>query len=300
MRPWIYRFIAPSEWPLIGGVDLSTPAYFFFLTLGFLLATNIVVREAQRSREDVRDMLDLAILMLVGGLVGARLGHILFEMPGYYWKHPGYMFQFWRGGLVYYGGLLFNLVIALLYCRRRGLDFWRVGDIFAPAVSFGLIFGRMGCLSAGCCYGKPADFPFGLKVPWSVTFYHGQVPVDLRGVPLHPTQIYEALSCLLLYLYLVRLRKKQKYDGQVFWTFLVIYSILRSVIEAFRFDLDRVVYFDGWISTSQIISLGILIAAAIVMPKLARRARRNGSYGKGPAWIAEVSDPPGGESLVEG
>jgi phosphatidylglycerol:prolipoprotein diacylglycerol transferase len=270
--------------PLLHGQDLSIPAYFFFLTLGFMLATNIVIRETQRAREDVRSMLDLAMMVLVGGLVGGRLGHILFEMPRLYWEHPEYILEIWRGGLVYYGGLILCTMISLVFCWRKRLNFWRVADIYAPAVAFGLIFGRMGCLSAGCCYGKPADFPSGWAVPWGITFYSGQVPKELQGIPLHPTQIYESVSCLILYLYLVRLRMRQKFDGQIIWTFLACYAVLRTVIEIFRFDVDRGVYLGGLLSTSQIISALMFTTAMIMLPVLARQARANGSYGVGPAW----------------
>ncbi len=284
MRPWVFRYIVPENVPLLGGQDLSIPSYFFFLTLGFMIATNIVIREAERSREDVRAMLDLAILILISGLVGGRLGHILFEMPELYIEHPEYILQFWRGGLVYYGGLLLSIAVALVFCKRRKLDFWRVADIYAPAIAFGLAFGRMGCLSAGCCYGKPSDFPFGWRVPWGITFYSGQVPPDLRGIPLHPTQIYEAVGSLLIYFYLVRLRKRQQYDGQVWWTFLAIYAAMRYVIEFFRFDVDRGVYLHGWLSTSQIIGAIIIVVSLFMLPRLKARARRAGVLGLGPAW----------------
>jgi len=296
MRPWVIRYVVPDSWPLINGLDLSIPAYFFFLTLGFMLATNIIIREANRSGESVRDMLDLGMMILVGALVGGRLGHIIFEMPELYIEHPEYIVQFWRGGLVYYGGFIFCTLIVLGFSWKKGLSFWRVADIYAPSVAFGLIFGRMGCLSAGCCYGKPGDFPFGHVVPWAISFYSGQVPRDLRGIPLHPTQIYEAVGCLLIYFFLVRLRKRQKFDGQLIWTFLASYAVLRTFIEIFRFDLDRGVYLDGLISTSQIISFLMLTGAAIAMPYLARKARDANVYGLGPNWPTILRDRAAAET----
>lgn len=284
MRPWVIRYIVPENWPIIGGVDLSIPGYFFFLTLGFMLATNIIIRETERAKDDVRTMLDLAILVLIGGLVGGRLGHILFEMPQLYIEHPEYILQFWRGGLVYYGGFLFCALIAIVFCRVKKLNFWRVADIFAMGTAFGLVFGRMGCLSAGCCYGKPADFPGGWMVPWNITFFSGQVPPELRGIPLHPTQIYEAVCCVFLYIGLVVLRRRQTFDGQIIWVFLASYAVLRTLIEVFRFDEDRGVYLGGALSTSQIISICLLSGAAIMLPILSRRAKQNGSYGLGPSW----------------
>lgn len=286
MHPWIGQVLQHVNLPLFGDVDFRIPSYFFFLTMGFMLATNIIIRETERAGDDVRTMLDLAILILIGGLVGGRLGHILFEMPRLYVEHPEYILQFWRGGLVYYGGFLFCAIVAIVFCWRLKLNFWRVADIFAMGTAFGLVFGRMGCLSAGCCYGKPADFPSGWVVPWSITFYSGQVPPELQGVPLHPTQIYEAVACVLLYIGLVVLRKRQLFDGQIIWTFLASYAVLRTIIEIFRFDTDRGVYLEGHLSTSQIISIGLFTGAVVMMPILARRARELGVFGLGPAWPA--------------
>lgn len=286
MRPWILRYVVPDSVPLLGGVDLSIPGYFFFLTLGFMLATDIIVRETERARDDVRPMLDLAILVLLGGLVGGRLGHIILEMPQLYIEHPEYILQFWRGGLVYYGGFIFCALVGIVFCWQKKKDFWRVADIYAMGTAFGLVFGRMGCLSAGCCYGKPADFPHGWTVPWSISFYSGQVPPELRGIPLHPTQIYEATACVMLYIALVVLRKRQTFDGQILWTFLGSYAILRTLIEIFRFDEDRGLYLGGSLSTSQIISAVLLTGALTMLPILKRRALQNGSYGLGPAWPA--------------
>lgn len=290
MRPWILRYVVPDSVPLLGGVDLSIPGYFFFLTLGFMLATDIIVRETERARDDVRPMLDLAILVLLGGLVGGRLGHILLEMPQLYLEHPEYILQFWRGGLVYYGGFIFCALVGIVFCWQKKKDFWRVADIYAMGTAFGLVFGRMGCLSAGCCYGKPADFPDGWTVPWAISFYSGQVPPELRGIPLHPTQIYEASACVMLYIALVVLRKRQTFDGQILWTFLGSYAVLRTLIEIFRFDEDRGVYLGGSLSTSQIISAILLTGALTMLPILKRRAVRNGSYGLGPAWPAIMEE----------
>lgn len=299
MRPWILRYVIPDSVPLLGGIDLSIPGYFFFLTLGFMLATDIIVRETERAREDVRPMLDLAILVLLGGLVGGRLGHILLEMPELYWEHPEYILQFWRGGLVYYGGFIFCALVGIVFCWRLKKDFWRVADVYAMGTAFGLVFGRMGCLSAGCCYGKPADFPGGFSVPWGIEFYSGQVPPELRGISLHPTQIYEATACVLLYIALVVLRKRQTFDGQILWTFLGSYAILRTVIEVFRFDEDRGVYLGGSLSTSQIISLVLLTGALTMLPLLRRRAIRNGSYGLGPAWPSILHTRDAQASVVQ-
>lgn len=268
MRPWFIHYTVPENISIFGGQEISIPAYFFFLLLGFLLATTVVIREGKRTSENVRALLDLAIVFMFSGLIGGRLGHIVFEMPSLYIEHPEYILQFWRGGLVFYGGFLFSVIACIVFCFMKKLNFWRVADIYAPATAFGLVFGRLGCLSAGCCYGKVADFPFGITVPWAIAFYSGQVPKELQGVLIHPVQIYEALASILIYMFLINLRVKQKFEGQILIAFLSIYAIWRSIVEIFRFDNDRGVYLNGLLSTSQLISISLIITSIILWVKL--------------------------------
>ena len=142
------------------------------------------------------------------------------------------------------------------WSRRAGISLWRLADIFSPATAFGLAYGRTGCLGAGCCFGRPADWPLGVEVPWSVRYYRrGMLPDDLLGLPVHPAPLYEALGCLLLFVLLSRLRARQVFHGQTALAFLGGYGALRIAVELFRADAERGVYLSGWLSTSQILSL---------------------------------------------
>lgn len=266
MKPWVIE----GDIPLLGA--LAVPGYYFWLTIAFIMGTNVAVREARRSGIPVKQMLDMALIVLLGSLVGARLGHILFENPQSYLDDPMKLLRIWQGGFVYYGGFLFNLACMYVYIRWRGLVFLRVADVFAPVIGLGLCFGRLGCLSAGCCYGRPVDFPLGFPLPWGLTFFSGQVPRALEGVPLHPTQLYLSVLGLALFLWTSRVRRRQKYDGQAFLHLTAWYAVGRSVVELFRFDVDRGVYW-GWISTSQLVSVPLLAAALVGMWALGRRAR---------------------------
>ena len=265
MRPWFFE----GTFPLVG--EIAVPAYFFWLAAAFVAASFVVVREARRSGERVPYMLDLAVIVLVGSLVGARLGHVLFENPGAYLRDPMRLLQVWRGGFVYYGGLIFNVTAMAIYIRWRGLSFWRVADVYAPAVAMGLGIGRLGCLSAGCCFGRPVDWPLGVALPWGVTLASSQVPKHLHGVLLHPTQAYACMLGLALFVWVSRLRGRQQYDGQAFLHLLALYSVGRALIEVFRLDLERGVYL-GLVSTSQLLGIPIFASALLGMRILRRRA----------------------------
>jgi phosphatidylglycerol:prolipoprotein diacylglycerol transferase len=140
-----------------------------------------------------------------------------------------------------------------------------------PATAFGLVYGRLGCLGAGCGYGRPATWPFGWEVPWSIRYYRrGLLPEELLAVPLHPAPLYESLGCLVLFVALSKVRATQTFAGQTALSFVLGYGLLRVVVEAFRADVIRGVYAGGWLSTSQLISLGLVACVPLIWRFLSR------------------------------
>jgi phosphatidylglycerol:prolipoprotein diacylglycerol transferase len=182
-----------------------------------------------------------------------------------------------RSGGVFYGGLILAVAVALIYIRRIGLPLWTTCDVFAPGIALGHVVGRFGCLFAGCCFGKPTTLPWGIT--FTDTFAATNVGTPL-GVPLHPTQLYEAgAELVILVLLLTTERKGRYFPGRTFWLYMLLYAISRFIIEFFRGDERGVV---GMFSTSQFISL-LLVPLAVVMlvylsrqttpePKRARKA----------------------------
>jgi phosphatidylglycerol:prolipoprotein diacylglycerol transferase len=238
--------------------------------LGFALGTVLLRREALRRGLEPGRVVDAVWWVLPASLIGARLAHVLLEAPDVYARDPLLAFSP-EGGWVFYGGLAGALLAGGSYARRRGVSFWTLGDVFAPSTAFGLVFGRLGCLGGGCCYGRPADWPTGVTVPWSIAYYtRGQLPDELLAVPLHPAPLYEALLCLGLFLCLSALAWRQQFPGQILLTFAIGYGVGRSLLELFRADAERGLYFDGLLSTSQIIGLATALLAAAVY-----RARAN-------------------------
>src|SRR5262249_44116645 len=140
---------------------------------------------------------------------------------------------FQRAGLVFYGGLIGGVLTTLIYLRAKKLAVWKIADALAPSIALGYVFGRMGCLMTGCCYGRPTH------VPWAIHFPkgHDTNPMDAPApVGVHPTQIYDALLSLALYSALAWLHRRKRFDGQVFATYLICYSVSRSFVELFRGD----------------------------------------------------------------
>lgn len=248
--------------------QFTVGTYGLFYALAFLLALRLAVVLARREGIDSGRIIDLGIVGLLAGFIGAKLLLYLIDAP-YYFEHPKEMLLSLRSAGVFYGGLGLALLAGLLYVRRHRLPLGTVADIAAPALALGQAIGRLGCLFAGCCYGSACT------LPWAVTF-HDQRAHDLTGVtldaPLHPTQVYHALADLLILFVTLRLMRRRRFPGQVFWTYLLSYAILRGLVEIWRGDVARGVYFGGQLSTSQIISIPIAILATAMLVILGRRA----------------------------
>jgi phosphatidylglycerol:prolipoprotein diacylglycerol transferase len=251
----------------IGPLTLHT--YGVLLALAFLAGLWVAHREAKRSGLDASRVTDMAVYVLIGGLIGARLLLLLVDWR-HFLGHPRDFFSLLQSGGVFYGGLLGALPVAWWYTRRHQLDAWRTADVLAPAVVLGQSIGRLGCFSAGCCYGRPTD------VPWAVTFrdlYTARqvnTPLDL---PLHPSQIYESLLTLGIFLVLMWLARRKQFHGQVMLGYVLLYAAGRFGLEFFRGDPARGAVFGGIMSTSQFIAILMVVAAALLYPYLARKQR---------------------------
>jgi phosphatidylglycerol:prolipoprotein diacylglycerol transferase len=153
-----------------------------------------------------------------------------------------------------------------VYIRRIGLPLWTTCDVFAPGIALGHVVGRLGCLFAGCCYGKPTS------VPWAITFTDPFAATNVGtplNVPLHPTQLYEAGAEALILLVLLATEKRGRpFPGRTFWLYILLYSISRYVIEIYRGDPRGTI---GIFSTSQFISLLLAPLAIGMLLYLGRR-----------------------------
>jgi len=244
MHPVLFRF---------GPFTIHT--YGFFIALGFLVGLWVATYLAKKESIPHARIIDLGFYILVAALVGSRLFFIILNAP-YYLHNPLEVLKIWEGGLVFYGGVLLAVPTAFWFVRKHSLGIWRTADVFAPALAIGHALGRLGCFFAGCCYGKTAD-----SLPWGVIFTDPEclAPTDLL---LHPTQLYESAGELLNFFILFALMKHKKFDGQLFLTYLVLYSVLRFIVEFFRGDIERGFILNS-ISIAQGISLLIFIMAII-------------------------------------
>lgn len=236
---------------LLGREYLPIYSYGVMVALGFLAGSWFVSRQARRLSEDPAKALDLVFYILVAAILGSRILHVLVAERERFFQNPLYLFKIWEGGLVFYGGFIASLLVAVWFFRRNQLPAWKYCDFFAPAIALGHSLGRQGCFLAGCCYGRPL-----LEKTWySIVFPPNPHSLAPPGIPLYPTQLMESLMEFLIFLGLAWGLKRKRFDGQIISLYIMIYALFRFLIEFWRGDLDRGFVFGTGISTSQFIAL---------------------------------------------
>jgi phosphatidylglycerol:prolipoprotein diacylglycerol transferase len=240
--------------------------YGLMIGIGFLLGILFASRRAKKEGVDPERILDLGVLLLLAAILGSRLLYVLTTLPDFA-NNPLDVFAVWKGGLVFYGGVLAAVPVGIWFVKRHGLPVWKTADIVAPYTALAHGFGRLGCFFAGCCFGAPHAGLF------SITFHDPRSLAPL-GVPLYPTQLMESGGDFLIFSGLIVLRRFKQFDGQLFWLYLLFYSVLRLIIEFFRGDAIRGVYLGGFISTSQVIAVIVSGISLVMLWRLGRKKSR--------------------------
>ena len=256
----------PVLFEIPGG--LKVHAYGLMVAVGFLAALAWVRYQSKREGIPTQAMTDFAFWLMVAAIVGSRLAFIAVDWR-YYTENPLAALRVWEGGLVFYGGLIACIFTAWFYLKKHRLNFWKVADIFMPGVALGHGFGRVGCFLAGCCHGRTCD----PKAWYAVVFPARPEGLAPPGIPLYPVQLIEAAAEFLIFALLAWKSRKKAFDGQILLLYLMTYALVRIGIELLRGDKERGFVLQGWLSTSQLLSGILLIAALAVL--IYRRGRNH-------------------------
>jgi phosphatidylglycerol:prolipoprotein diacylglycerol transferase len=256
MHPVLFEI---AGWPVY--------SYGVLLAAAYLAGLQMAVVRARHAGLDGAKVMDFGIYLIIAALVGAKLALVIVDFS-YYRANPREILSLARAGGVFYGGLVAALVVGLLLVKRYRLPVWKTGDLIAPGVALGHVIGRMGCLMAGCCYGRPTT------VPWAITFHNPLASLNLGtplDVPLHPRQMYHAGAELILLIALLTTEKRGKpFAGRTFWLYMLLYAISRYIIEIYRGD-ERGIFFSTF-STSQLVSIVIVPVSVFMLWRLHKRA----------------------------
>lgn len=216
------------------------------LVIGLLIAT----KRADHAGIARDDIYDFFIVMVPSIIVGARLWYVIFQW-GYYSRYPGDIIKIWNGGLAIHGGIIAGLIAGALFCKARKLSFLKLADVLIPALPLGQAIGRWGNFFNQEAYGRQT------ALPWAITVHDPR----LGWIHVHPTFLYESIwdLCVFLILLFVVERKIKKTDGELLFSYFILYSIGRFFIEGLRTDS---LMFLG-LRTAQLVSL-VLIAVGVV------------------------------------
>ena len=207
---------------------------------------------------------NLNLVLIISLVLGGRLGYVLFYNLPYYLGHPSEILATWQGGMSFHGGMLGLILGALIFCRKKGLNFWRVADFYTVTIPIGLGLGRIGNFINAELYGRVTD------VPWGMIFPGG------GPMPRHPSQLYEAfLEGLVLFIILWLLKEKQRPpaawpSGSMMATCMILYGVFRIFVEFFREPDAHLGFIAASITMGQLLS-GLMIGAGIILLLVRRK-----------------------------
>ncbi|MFH1593751.1 MAG: prolipoprotein diacylglyceryl transferase [Candidatus Omnitrophota bacterium] len=231
----------------IGPITIRT--YGAVFVLAYCVFSWLLLAEAKRKDFYPDKMLDLAAVILVAGLAGARILHVLVNLQ-FYKENWIEIFMVWRGGLAFQGGFFAASVAGLVFILKNRMPLWQTADIVAPYVALAQSIGRIGCFLNGCCFGKVCANP-------SLGFIFAQ-----GDTYRYPTQLYTAFSLLCIFIVLRLIQDRVTYRGSVFVTYIFLHSVQRLLIDPFRGDYVSSLL---GLTVAQWISVWMVIIASLIV-----------------------------------
>jgi phosphatidylglycerol:prolipoprotein diacylglycerol transferase len=249
---------------------LHLRSFGLMLALAFLAGTWIALGEARRKGLDESKLLNLVLAILVSSIVGARGMYVLTHLADYR-ANPGLAFALWEGGLTLYGGFALGTIGGFAYMRHAGMPLGVTADVVTPSVALGVGIARIGCFLNGCCFGLPGT------AAWCVRFPAGSPPdAVFPGQALQPSQLYNAFAAFGLFFLALALRDRFKAPGQLWWSFLALFMLVRIPIDATRYYEPSAYVWNGPlgpVTDSNMIG-AVIFVISVAMWLLAGRAAR--------------------------
>jgi phosphatidylglycerol:prolipoprotein diacylglycerol transferase len=238
----------------IGGVPIYT--YGFFVFLGVLIGYLVAQRQARRQGFKRNIFTHIVFWVIIFSFIGARLFYIIVEFRSFLEASLSTLVG--RSGFVFYGGIVFGSSTLLILCRRHKINFFKFVDTLSLGLPLGHAIGRIGCFFYGCCYGRPTRSFLGI-------LFLPESPAGALGIKVIPTQLIESFFLFLIFFSLLIVSRRKKLEGQVFVLYLILYGIVRFVIEFYRGDPRGQIL---GLSTSQFFALAAIIFGFILWRKI--------------------------------
>lgn len=241
---------------------------------GLAAGIALTLREGRRKGISGDEIWGLALWGVIGGLIGARLFHVIDNL-GAYLANPGAILAFQEGGLSIFGAIVGGLLAALFQARRRRWPFLLLMDTAAPGLILGQAIGRIGCIVNGDALGPPTD------LPWGLVYTNPGAMAPTLGVPYLPAQVYEMVWDLAIFVFLWVARKRIRKEGLLFVSYLLLYALNKFIVSFWR---ENVILAFG-LREAQIVALGLLALSAVAYLILFRRQTPQKGYSIRPSYL---------------
>ncbi len=252
--------------------EINVYWYGFFIVIGIILAFATALILAKYYHIKKEDIIDLAFWLVIFGILGARLYHIILEID-YYLSQPMQIFKIWQGGLAIHGTIIAGIIVLYFFTKKRRFNFWIWGSILVTGTALAQAVGRWGNYFNQELFGKPTN------LPWSIPIDVIHRPAEYLSINFfHPAFLYESLGDLAIFLfiagihiYIIKKKKiKEFYSFILVILYFILYSLLRFATEFIRIDETPIVL---GIRSPQLISIIIILIAVIllVVPQIRKR-----------------------------
>lgn len=266
MHPILFR---------IGAFELRS--YGLLLAVSFLLGIYLAMYRARKQNLDPNPIVDLSVYIIFAAIIGSRFLYVIYHLDEFRGRWLDTISplqssgQIGLPGLTMLGGVILATLVSLWYMARKKLPILKYADVLVVSVALGIFITRIGCFLNGCCFGLPCNLPWGVQFPaGSMAGFH------FPDTPIHPAQLYESFSGLLMVLLLLFIERRKRFDGELFFWFFVFYGLARFTIDFFRYYENSMVAIrmgEVSISVNQVISLIFVLLGGILLVMRYKKSR---------------------------
>ena len=224
--------------------------------LGFTISYLLVKYQIRKKRLGIDSAVinDLFLYLIIGLIVGARIGYVVFYNLAFYFDHPLKLLAVWEGGMSFHGGLIGIVLSGIIFVTKRRIDFWQLADLVAVTAPIGLGLGRLGNFINAELYGRVTSVPWGMVFPAA------------GDLPRHPSQLYEfLLEGVLLFAILWRIKDVRLTKGALFCIFVILYGIFRFFVEFFRQPDPQIGFIFSCLTMGQVLSISMAMVGLVLV-----------------------------------
>lgn len=246
--------------------------YGLFYALGFAIAYFIIYYLAKKRQLTITkdDVADFLVYGITGVILGARLAYVVFYNPLFYLQNPLEVFAVWHGGLSFHGGLAGAIIAGYIFCRKKKIEFYDLADIAVVPLALALALGRIGNFMNAELYGRLTN------VPWCIDYSKNQFVENLPAGCRHPSQIYSSIKNLMIFAVLWVIKDKKLPKGFLFWSFVALYGLFRTIVELFRQPDEQIGFLFNYFSMGQLLSFPLFLLGVYMLFRLKKKGTKIG------------------------